>query len=150
MLYLVFRPSPELAPYVRFFWALASAVLPGDELVHRSMADGCVEIVFHYRGVFDELTVAGRSPILPWQAFKHSQILTEDLLRNRVSVSSGPICIPLRSRPFFRFLQAISQTSRPTSSPSSVLTGVVLMTAWRQPTAMNSGWPSLVVFSERN
>lgn len=33
---------------------------PGEEFVHRAMADGSVEIVFSCRGVFDELTAAGR------------------------------------------------------------------------------------------
>lgn len=71
MLYQVFEPTPELAPFVRFFWALESDVGPGEEFVHRSMADGCVEIVFHYRGVFDELTAAGAvadSPLASIQA----------------------------------------------------------------------------------
>jgi AraC-type DNA-binding domain-containing proteins len=71
MLYQVFEPSPELAPYVRFFWALEAEVASGDEFVHRSMADGCVEIVFHYRGAFDELTASGSvadSPLASIQA----------------------------------------------------------------------------------
>ncbi len=59
MLYQVFDPPAHLAPYVRFFWALEADVAPGDEFVHRSMADGCVEIVFSYRGVFDEVTETG-------------------------------------------------------------------------------------------
>ena len=56
MLYQVFDPPTNLAPYVRFFWALEADVAPGEEFVHRSMADGCVEMVFHYRSVFDEIT----------------------------------------------------------------------------------------------
>ena len=59
MLYQVFDPPAHLASYVRFFWALETDVAPGDEFVHRSMADGCVEIVFSYRGVFDEVTETG-------------------------------------------------------------------------------------------
>ena len=60
MIYQVFEPSPRLARYVRFFWALQVDVPPGEEFVHRSMADGCVEIVFSYKGAFDEITPAGR------------------------------------------------------------------------------------------
>ena len=59
MLYQTFEPSPQLAPYVRFFWALEDDVLGGDEFFHRSMADGCVEMVFHYRAVFDEIDANG-------------------------------------------------------------------------------------------
>lgn len=45
--------------------------MPGEEFVHRSMADGCVEMVFHYRGVFNELTPSGTvadSPLASIQA----------------------------------------------------------------------------------
>ena len=56
MLYQVFDPPANLAPYVRFFWALEADVVPGEEFVHRSMADGCVEMVFHYLSAFDEIT----------------------------------------------------------------------------------------------
>lgn len=56
MLYQVFDPPANLAPYVRFFWALEDEVASGEEFVHRSMADGCVEMVFHYRSAFDEIT----------------------------------------------------------------------------------------------
>lgn len=71
MLYQTFAPSPELAPYVRFFWTLEADVSPGEEFVHRSMADGCVEIVFHYRASFDEIDVDGArvgSPLSSIQA----------------------------------------------------------------------------------
>lgn len=59
MLYETFQPPPQLAPYVRFFWVLEADVSKGEEFVHRSMADGCVEIVFHYFGAFDEVEVDG-------------------------------------------------------------------------------------------
>lgn len=65
MLYQTFKPSPILAPYVRFFWALEADVLPGEEFVHRSMADGSVEVVFHYRGRFDELDLKGEAESSP-------------------------------------------------------------------------------------
>ena len=71
MLYQTFKPSIRLAPYVRFFWALEGEVAPGDEFVHRSMADGCVEIVFHYRTLFDEVDADGNrifSPVSSIQA----------------------------------------------------------------------------------
>jgi len=71
MLYQTFRPSIRLAPYVRFFWALEAEVARGEEFVHRSMADGCVEMVFHYRAAFDEIDAEGNrtfSPISSIQA----------------------------------------------------------------------------------
>lgn len=71
MKYQTFEPPPQLAPYVRFFWALEASVLPGEEFVHRSMADGCVEMVFHYQAEFDELDAVGitaSSPISSIQA----------------------------------------------------------------------------------
>ena len=68
MLYHTFAPPPQLAPYVRFFWTLEADVRSGEEFVHRSMADGCVEMVFHYRGTFDEIGSAELSPLSNIQA----------------------------------------------------------------------------------
>lgn len=70
MLYQTFNPPPRLAPYVRFYWALEADLAAGEEFVHRSMADGCVEIVFHYRATFDEIGVIGEcaSPLSNMQA----------------------------------------------------------------------------------
>ncbi len=68
MLYQTFDPPPQLAPYVRFYWAMEADVPVGEEFVHRSMADGCVEMVFHYRGLFDEVGVDTISPLSNVQA----------------------------------------------------------------------------------
>ncbi|MGE3466623.1 MAG: helix-turn-helix domain-containing protein [Pyrinomonadaceae bacterium] len=71
MLYQVFEPPAILAPFVQFFWALEDDVASGAEFVHRSMADVGVEIVFHYRAKFDEITDAGTietSPVASIQA----------------------------------------------------------------------------------
>jgi len=71
MLYETFQPPPQLAPYVRFFWVLEADVSNGEEFVHRSMADGCVEMVFHYLGEFDEIGTDGTtlwSPLSTIQA----------------------------------------------------------------------------------
>lgn len=51
MKYYTIPPPPSLSGYVRFFWVLES----DDPYTHRSMADGCVEMVFHYNGIFDEV-----------------------------------------------------------------------------------------------
>ena len=61
-----FDPPPRLAPYVRFFWVLEAKVEPGEEFVHRSLADGCVEIVFHYRTAFDEIAPDGSVEVSPF------------------------------------------------------------------------------------
>ncbi len=51
MNYYTIAPPSSLAAYVRFFWVLES----DSPYTHRSMADGCAEMVFHYNGIFDEL-----------------------------------------------------------------------------------------------
>lgn len=56
MNYYTIAPSKTLSAYVRFFWVLES----DEPYCHRSMADGCAEMVFHYKGSFDEITVPGQ------------------------------------------------------------------------------------------
>jgi len=54
--YYTIPVPPQLSYYVRCFW-----VLEGDgPYIHRSMADGCAELVFHYKTVFDEITRPGK------------------------------------------------------------------------------------------
>jgi AraC-like DNA-binding protein len=62
MKYYTIAPPASLQPYVRCFWVLEHT-LGGNEqsYVYRSIADGCVEIVFHYRAAFDELITDGPS-----------------------------------------------------------------------------------------
>lgn len=49
MTYYTIPPS-HLSNYVRCFWVLEGGA---GSYTHRSMADGCAEIVFHYKAVFD-------------------------------------------------------------------------------------------------
>ncbi len=56
MKYQIIAPPSSLSPYVRFFWILESE----KPYIHRNMADGCAELVFHYQGTFDELMQEGR------------------------------------------------------------------------------------------
>ncbi|GGM77685.1 AraC family transcriptional regulator [Dyadobacter beijingensis] len=59
MKYFTIPPPADLARYVRFFWVLEHD-LPGDEpYFHRTMADGCAEMVFHFKGRFDEILKTG-------------------------------------------------------------------------------------------
>lgn len=72
MKYLTIPPPPQLTPYVRCFWVYegeASATAP---FVHRSYADGCAEMVFHYRGVFDQL-FEDRPMSRSWKSGLHAQ-----------------------------------------------------------------------------
>lgn len=55
MKYFTITPPSSLAPYVRYFWVLEGEGTVAKPYVHRSMADGCAELIFHYNGVFDEL-----------------------------------------------------------------------------------------------
>jgi AraC-like DNA-binding protein len=57
MNYYTIAPTPALSPYVRFYWVLES----DKAYCHRSMADGCAEMIFHYKGSFDEITVHGQN-----------------------------------------------------------------------------------------
>lgn len=52
MTYYTIPPSEILSDFVRFFWVLESK---NPTYIHRSMADVCAEMVFHYHGRFDEL-----------------------------------------------------------------------------------------------
>ena len=56
MKYHVYQPSSVLKPYVRFFWTLES---DNPDYIHRSMADTCPELLFHYNGRFDEVKRCG-------------------------------------------------------------------------------------------
>lgn len=55
MHYFTINPPENLASYVRYFWVLEGEASAYKPYIHRSMADGCAELIFHYRGVFDEL-----------------------------------------------------------------------------------------------
>ena len=65
MRYETFPATPKLTPYVRFFWVLESDLSEGEEFVHRSVADGSVEIVFHYLGTFSDICDLGISELSP-------------------------------------------------------------------------------------
>lgn len=59
MNYYTIAPSPSLAPFIRCFWVLESEYA----YTHRSMADGCAEMVFHYDGIFNERKKDGTEEI---------------------------------------------------------------------------------------
>jgi len=56
MKFLTIPPPDSLKPFVRCFWVLEHDFGEGeDKYVYRSVADSCVEMVFHYKGQFNEL-----------------------------------------------------------------------------------------------
>lgn len=55
MKYYTLEPSPKLAPYVRFFWVYEGEASAAEPYIYRGYADGCIELIFHYRGVYDLL-----------------------------------------------------------------------------------------------
>jgi AraC-like DNA-binding protein len=71
MKYFMLSPPPCLADYVRFFWVLEMEGLDGQPYVYRSMADGCAEIIFHYRGPFSE--ILSNCELSQAQAMVHAQ-----------------------------------------------------------------------------
>lgn len=63
MKYRVILPSADLAPFVRFYWVLEAEIDAGKCYTHRSMADGCAEMIFHYQSQFLEIKADGnKSP----------------------------------------------------------------------------------------
>lgn len=61
MKYYKLLPSPDLSMYVRFFWVLEGDASNQKPYIHRSMADGCCELIFHYKGMFEELQINGQT-----------------------------------------------------------------------------------------
>jgi len=61
MKYLNFPPPDSLKAFVRSFWVLEHDFGEDENsYVYRSIADSCVEMVFHYRAQFNELDYAGQ------------------------------------------------------------------------------------------
>ncbi|MXV52376.1 helix-turn-helix domain-containing protein [Pedobacter sp. HMF7647] len=61
MKYQIIQPPVELASIIRYFWVLEGSVDKGQRYVHRTLADCCPEMVFHYKGLFDDLIENGKS-----------------------------------------------------------------------------------------
>jgi AraC-like DNA-binding protein len=57
--YYTIQPSPRLAPYVRTFWVYEGEASEAEPYIYRGYADGCTELVFHYRSPFDVLRPDG-------------------------------------------------------------------------------------------
>ncbi|MCF0074549.1 helix-turn-helix domain-containing protein [Dyadobacter sp. CY261] len=61
MKYFTLPPSADLARYVRFFWVLEHELSDSEPYFHRTMADGCAEMIFHFKGRFDEILETNES-----------------------------------------------------------------------------------------
>lgn len=69
--YHTIPPPAHLSSYVRCFWVLEYENTEGVPYIYRSMADGCVEMVFHYSGAFSE--IISTQKIFQGNALLHSQ-----------------------------------------------------------------------------
>jgi AraC-like DNA-binding protein len=74
MRYYTIKPSPLLSDFVRFFWVFENEV-NGRPYIYRSMADGCAEMIFHYKGHFIEIEPEKPDKVLNKQPLSliHSQ-----------------------------------------------------------------------------
>jgi len=72
MKYSTLPPPIHLQPYIRCFWVLEHEFSIGeDSYIYRSVADGCVEMVFHYQSAFEELITSGTAH--NWRSGIHFQ-----------------------------------------------------------------------------
>lgn len=76
-MYVTFPPPPQLARHVRMFWAFEYEVPDGEPYVYRSLADGCAEMVFHYKGRFSQLDGScDQTAVLHAQTSRYTRFLT--------------------------------------------------------------------------
>ncbi len=57
MKYREFRPSVKYEGFIKAFWSLEG----GAAYSHYSLADACPELLFHYKGIFDEVFANNRT-----------------------------------------------------------------------------------------
>jgi len=74
MRYYTLQPSEQLKPYVRCFWVFEHDLGVGEpDYIYRSVADGCAEIVFHYKGVFEDISENNNGNASDYRSGLHSQ-----------------------------------------------------------------------------
>ncbi|MCD8739355.1 helix-turn-helix domain-containing protein [Mucilaginibacter roseus] len=83
MNYVTIAPPAHLRSFVRYFWALEYTLAPGEQnYVYRSIADGCSEIVFHVKGLFDDLldtsVQKGWRSGMHFQSFRYTRFITSE------------------------------------------------------------------------
>lgn len=52
------KPTKKLSDFVRFYWMLEGSVSGEKPFIHRTLAIASPELIFHYKGPFEELTYA--------------------------------------------------------------------------------------------
>ncbi|RSC93482.1 helix-turn-helix domain-containing protein [Tenacibaculum singaporense] len=55
-MYNTVKPSKKLSSIVRFYWMLEGSVSSDKPYIHRTLANASPELIFHYKGPFEELT----------------------------------------------------------------------------------------------
>lgn len=63
MKYYSIRPPARLRNYVRSFWVLEGNVSSAQPYIHRTLASYCPELIFHYKGRFEELCAGGEQHV---------------------------------------------------------------------------------------
>lgn len=77
-----YPPSKKLKGLIRFFWVFEGE--PFDKAyIYRSMGDPCCELIFHYKGRFDELSKCGKrsrsfSSGIHAQTHRYRRFITEE------------------------------------------------------------------------
>lgn len=99
--YRTILPPPVLRPFVRLYWVLESDAPGTEPYVHRTMADGCAELIFHYNGTFEELG-PGDAAVPSQHAHLHAQARHYRRFRTNTAfaifgVYLYPFAIPLLS-----------------------------------------------------
>jgi len=61
MKYHTIKPTKPLSDYVRFYWMLEGSVIDECPYIHRTLANASPELIFHYKGPFEELTSNDKS-----------------------------------------------------------------------------------------
>ncbi|RYE24131.1 MAG: AraC family transcriptional regulator [Sphingobacteriales bacterium] len=80
--YYTIPPPKHLQKYVRFFWVFEMKHTNAEPYIYRSMADGCTEIIFHYKGEFIELDTPGNGrqgySLIHGQSQQYRRFITND------------------------------------------------------------------------
>jgi AraC-like DNA-binding protein len=54
--YYTIKPQGKLENFIRYFWVFEGIASGKQPYIHRTLANGCPELIFHYQGTFDEIT----------------------------------------------------------------------------------------------
>jgi len=60
MTFNTYIPPRHLASIVKYYWSLDGEISPSQAYVHRTLANHCPELIFHYGGEFKEILTDGK------------------------------------------------------------------------------------------